>query len=383
MIGRNEHGAQIEKLLRQFPVVGLLGARQIGKSTLAGLVAGRSRSEITHFDLEDPRALARLAEPMLTLAPLKGLVILDEVQRRPDLFPVLRVLADRPRSPARFLVLGSASPALLRQTSESLAGRIAYHHLSGLDLSEVTGRALERLWIRGGFPRSFLARTDAESARWCGELVRTFIERDLPDLSSRMTPAIGARFWQMLAHCHGQVLNVAELARAFGVAEKTVRLYLDVLVGAFVVRRLLPWHENLNKRQIKAPKIYIADTGLLHALLKLGNRDDVLGHPKAGASWEGFCIAQIARRLRVEPDECFFWGVHTGAELDLLVVRGRSRLGFEIKLTDAPRTTRSMHSALEDLKLDRLDVVHAGQETFPLGDRIRAVAMHRLWTDVG
>jgi uncharacterized protein len=383
VINRKEHVSEIEKLLQQFPVVALLGARQIGKSTLASLVAKRTQSPVTHFDLEDPRAVARLAEPMLALSPLKGLVILDEVQRRPDLFPALRVLADRPRTPARFLVLGSASPALLRQTSESLAGRIAYHHLSGLDLSEVTARGLDRLWIRGGFPRSFLARTDGEGAKWCGELVRTFVERDLPDLSSRMTPETTARFWQMLAHYHAQVWNAAELARAFGVSEKTVRQYLDVLVGAFVVRRLSPWHENLKKRQIKAPKVYISDTGLLHALLKLRDRDDVLGHPKAGASWEGFCIAQIARRLRAAPDECFFWGVHTGAKLDLLVVRGRSRLGFEVKLTDAPRVTRSMHSALQDLKLDRLDVVHAGRDTFALSDRIRAVSMHRLGADVG
>ena len=382
MIARTAHLEQLGRLLRQFPVVGLLGARQVGKSTLARMLAERTPAAVTYLDLEDPRALARLEAPMLALEPLRGLVVLDEVQRRPELFPVLRVLADRRRRPASFLVLGSASPDLLRQSSESLAGRVAYHQLPGLDLSEVGSGALERLWTRGGFPRSFTARGDAESARWRAEFIRTFVERDLPALGLHLAPATVDRFWRMLAHYHGQIWNAAELARAFGVTEKTVRHYVDVLVATFMVRRLPPWHENLAKRQVKAPKIYVSDSGLLHGLLGLVTRNDLLAHPKSGASWEGFAIDQVVRRLRARPQECFFWALHTGAELDLLVVRGRRRLGFEIKLTDSPRITPSMRSSLENLRLDHLDVVHAGAETFPLGDRLRAVALRRLWTDL-
>jgi len=382
MIPRTWHRERLTRLMRQFPVVALIGARQVGKSTLARNVLESAVGPSSYFDLEDPRSLARLAEPMLMLEPLRGLVVLDEIQRRPDLFPALRVLADRPRKPARFLVLGSASPELLRQSSESLAGRIAYHRLPGLDLSEVGPQMLERLWLRGGFPLSFSTHKHEESARWRGEFVRTFVERDLPTLGIRLPPAIIDRFWRMLAHYHGQLWNAAELARSFGVAEKTVRSYLDILVSTFMVQRLPPWHTNMGKREIKAPKIYLSDSGLLHSLLGIDSRDDLMAHPKSGASWEGFAISQIVRRLDASPDECFFWGVHTGAELDLLVVRGRRRWGFEIKLTDSPTVTPSMRSALENLSLPELVVVHAGAATFPLTDRIRAVALRRLWTDL-
>jgi predicted AAA+ superfamily ATPase len=382
MVERQAHLEQLTRLLRQFPVVALVGARQVGKSTLARLLLEGSSTGTTYLDLEDPRALARLEEPMLTLEPLRGLVVMDEIQRRPELFPVLRVLADRPRRPARFLVLGSASPQLLRQSSESLAGRIAYHHLQGFDLSEVGSRSLDRLWVRGGFPLSFTPRTDEDSARWRAQFIRTFVERDLPALEVRLSAAVVERFWRMLAHYHGQIWNGAELARAFGVSEKTVRHYLEVLVATFMVRRLPPWHENLGKREVKAPKIYVSDAGLLHSLLGLVTRADLLGHPKSGASWEGFAIAEVVRRLGAEPQHCFFWALHTGAELDLLVVRGSRRLGFEIKLTDSPGVTPSMRSALENLRLHRLDVVHAGEQTFPLADRIRALSLRRLWSDL-
>jgi uncharacterized protein len=381
MVPRKAHAQAVSRLLRQFPVVALLGARQVGKSTLARHIADASPGSII-FDLEDPRAIARLREPMLALEPLRGLVVLDEIQHRPELFPVLRVLADRPRRPARFLVLGSASPELLRQTSESLAGRIAHHHLPGLDLDETGAAALDTLWLRGGFPRAFTARSDGESLRWRAELMKTLVERDLPALEIRLPPATITRFWRMLAHYHAQVWNAAELARAFGVSEKTVRGYLEILNGTFMVRQLRPWHENSGKREVKSPKVYLSDPGLLHAQLGLGTRDDLLGHPKVGASWEGFAIQQITRRLGAEPSECFFWGVHTGAELDLLIVRGQERRGFEVKLTDTPAITPSMRSALLTLKLSRLDVIHAGAETFPLGAAIRAVALRRLWSDV-
>ena len=370
------------QLLRQFPVVGLIGPRQVGKSTLARSLAKNRSGSVAFFDLEDPRVLARFVEPMFALEHLKGLVVLDEIQRLPELFPILRVLADRPRRPARFLVLGSASPSLLRQSSESLAGRIAYHELSGLDLSEVGVRALSRLWLRGGFPRSFVARSDTESLRWRKEFVRTFVERDLPSFELRLSAATVERFWTMLGHYHGQLWNAAEFARAFGVTEKTVRHYLDVLASTFMARRLKPWHENSAKREVKAPKVYVNDSGLLHALFGLQTYDDLMSHPKVGASWEGFAMDQIIRRLGAEPDECYFWGLHSGAELDLLIVRGTRRFGFEIKLTDSPRVTPSMRSAIEALKLSRLDVVHAGAQTFALTQKIRAVALRRLWVDV-
>jgi predicted AAA+ superfamily ATPase len=381
MLARAAHLEVVRGLFRTFPVVGLLGARQVGKTTLARQVA-EAMGGATHFDLEDPEALARLESPKLALAPLRGLVVLDEIQRRPELFPVLRVLADRPDAPARFLVLGSASPRLLRQSSESLAGRIAYHELGGFDLEEAGTEALIRLWVRGGFPRAFLAGSDAESDRWRGELVRSYLERDLPQLGFRLSPETLRRFWTMLAHYHGQTWNGAELARALGTSQSTVRSYLDVLCGMFLVRRLSPWHVNLGQRVVKAPKIYLSDSGILHRLLGIQSEDALRGHPKAGASWEGFAIEQVVRRLRVDPADCYCWAVHTGAALDLLVAPGTLRLGFEVKLTDAPRITRSMRSAIDLLELERLDVIHAGSETFQLADRIRAVALRRIDRDL-
>lgn len=367
--------------LRRHPVVGVLGARQVGKSTLARDLA-RSRRHVVFFDLEDPRDLARLADPLLALEGRRGLVVLDEIQRRPDLFPALRVLADRRPLPARFLVLGSASPDLLRQTSESLAGRIAFEPLTGLSLDEVGAGSIERLWLRGGFPRAYLVRSDRDSADWRRQFVRAFVERDVPQLGVGVNPAALGRFWAMLAHYHGQIWNASEFAQAFGTSEASVRRYLDVLVDTFVVRRLAPWAENLSKRQVKSPKVYLADSGLLHTLLGLDERLDIERHPKVGASWEGFGIAQVVERLGARPDECFFWGTHAGAELDLLVVRGRRRLGFEFKRTTAPEVTRSMWIALQDLGLASLNVVHAGQDSFPLDRRVRALALARILEDL-
>jgi predicted AAA+ superfamily ATPase len=378
MIVRRRHLQELRELSAQFPVVALLGPRQVGKSTLARAFRGSKAKATNYFDLESPRDLARLQNPELVLEPLRGLIVIDEVQRRPDLFPVLRVLADRPARPARFLVLGSASPELLRQGSETLAGRIVYHELGGFDLGEVTSRHLDALWLRGGFPRSYTAKTEAQSARWRREFIKTFAERELAELQLGIAPAVLGRFWTMLAHYHGQIWNGAELARAFGVSEKTVRRYLDILEGTFMVRRLAPWHENLAKRQIKAPKIYLRDSGLLHSLLGIETRDDLLGHPKSGASWEGFVVGEVTRHLGAEPRDCYFWGLHSGAELDLLVVRGKSRLGFEIKLTDAPRVTPSMRNAERDLRLEHLYVIHAGPSSFPLTDRITAVPLAHL-----
>jgi len=369
-------------LLRRHPVVAIVGARQVGKTTLARTFTAGWRRSSAYYDLEDPQDLARLSDPMLALKAARGLIVIDEVQRRPDLFPVLRVLADRSRRAARFLVLGSASPHLLRQGSETLAGRIAFHELRGLWLGEVGSGDHVRLWLRGGFPRSFVARSLAESGEWRRDFIGTFLERDLPQLGIGIRATALRRFCTMLAHYHGQVWNASEFGRSFGVADTTVRGYLDLLTSALVVRQLLPWHENIAKRQVKAPKVYIADSGLLHTLLGLTRRADVEGHPKVGASWEGFVLEQVVRRLGARPEECFYWATYSGAELDLLVVRGKRRLGFEAKRTTAPQVTKSMRTAIADLGLSRLDVVHAGDETFPLDRSIRAVALPRLLEDL-
>lgn len=381
-IVRQRHLDDVIRLLRASPVVAILGARQVGKTTLAAMVARTSKGPVATFDLENPADVSRLADPMLALEAHRGLVILDEVQRRPDLFPILRVLADRPRTPARFLVLGSASAAMLRQTSESLAGRISFYHLEGFSLAETGVGHLRRLWLRGGFPRSYLARSDTTSGEWRQNFIRTFVERDLPQFGVQIPAATLGRFWSMLAHYHGQTWNGAELARAFGVSDMTVRRYLDLLAATFVVRVLPPWHENLSKRQVKSPRVYISDSGVLHTLLGIQTHDDLERHPKVGASWEGFGLGNVVDRLRADWHECFFWRTHAGAELDLLVVRGRVRRGFEFKRTTAPFVTPSMRQALIDLKLSSLDVIHAGSETFPMAKGIRAVALSRLHQDV-
>lgn len=384
LIPRPRHAAAVRALLDQFPVVGIVGARQVGKSTLAGIVAENwTATAVTLFDLEDPRDLARLDDPMLALDPLRGLVILDEIQRLPDLFTILRVLADRPQIPARFLVLGSAGPGLLRQGAESLAGRIAYYDLGGLCVDEVERDLHDRLWVRGGFPLSFLADSDTQSARWRHEFVRTFVERDLPQLGIGVPADTMRRFWTMLAHLHGQTLNASSIARSFGVSDATVRRYLDTLSSALVVRQLRPWHENLRKRQVRAPKVYVADTGLLHTLLGLDTRDALEGHPQVGSSWESFVITNVLERLRARwREDAYFWATHAGAEIDLVVMRGIRRLGFEVKRTVAPKATPSLLTALEDLKLERIEVLHAGRDTFPLAERIRALSAYRLWDDI-
>lgn len=377
-IARTGLADEVLRLLRRAPVVTILGPRQVGKTTLARDVAARFVGPVTHFDLEQPSALARLAEPELALAPLRGLVVLDEIQRRPELFPVLRVLADRPRRPARFLVLGSASPELLRQESETLAGRIAFLELGGLSLTEVTPKRLERLWLRGGFPASFTAPSDADSFAWRMDFIQTFLERDLPGLGVTAPAPTLRRFWAMLAHVHGQVLNWSELGRSMGVSDATVRRYADQLEGALVVQQLKPWHENISKRQVKAPKLYLRDSGLVHALLDIKTREQLEQSPRCGASWEGFLLQQVTAQLRASPRQCHFWATHQGAELDLLVTDGSRRLGFEFKRTASPAVTPSMRSAMDALKLDMLFVVHAGEASFPLGPRLRAVAAARL-----
>lgn len=382
MVPRTQEVERVLALLSRHPIVALLGARQVGKTTLARQVGSAYGGEVNFFDLEHPRDLARLTDPLLALERLSGLIVLDEVQLRLDLFPLLRVLADRPNQPARFLILGSASPQLVRGTSESLAGRVAFHDLAGFGPVEVGMDALDDLWIRGGFPRAFLAENDHVSAEWRRDFIRTFLDRDIPQLGITIAPATLRRFWTMIAHVHGRIWNASELGRAFGVAHTTVAGYLDLLVGTYVVRRLSPWYENLGKRQVRSPKVFFTDSGLLHTLLNLDTREDVESHPVCGASWEGFAMDVVCRRLGARTDECFFWATHAGAELDLLVVRGGHRLGVEFKRSAAPRLTRSMHIAKADLRLDRLLVVHAGDVDYPLADGIDAVALAHVWSSL-
>ena len=378
MIRRPNHLARLRSLLSDNPVVAILGARQVGKTTLARNLQAAWKQPCHIFDLERQSDLARLADPELALEPLRGLVVLDEIHRMPGLFPLLRVLADRRPIRARFLVLGSASPELLRQGNETLAGRLALHSLDGFSLPEVGIRNHSKLWLRGGFPRSYLASSHSKSRDWREDFISTFLERDMPQLGIRVSAATLRRFWTMLAHYHGQVWNASEFARNFAVNHATVRHYVDILTSAFVMRQLQPWHANIKKRQVKSPKVYLADSGLLHALLGVTHRSDLDVHPKLGASWEGFVISQVASFLAVRSHECFFWATHTGAELDLLVVRGTRRWGFEVKRTAAPSITPSMRIALADLRLQRLIVVHAGRNSFDMAKKIRAVALTDL-----
>jgi hypothetical protein len=375
-VRRTAYLETIRERLRANPIVSLVGPRQTGKTTLARMLAEESTEAVHFFDLESPADLARLANPELVLRPLTGLVILDEVQRRPDLFPVLRVLADRPGTPARFLILGSASPALIKAGSESLAGRVSFVDVTGFSLAELGADALSRLWWRGGFPRAWLAPDDAVARQWLDDFRRTFLERDIPQLGIQVPAATLGRFWTMVAHYHGQVLNLAELARALGSSEPTARRYLDILSGTYVVRQLSPWFENLKKRQVRSPKVYICDSGLLHALLGIPDLPGLQSHPKLGASWEGFCLEQI---LGVCGDrDAYFWGTHSGAELDLLLQHAGRRLGFEFKFSEQPGTTKSMRVAFEDLALDHLYVVHPGEHEFPLDESITAITPARL-----
>jgi len=374
LVPRPHHLFTIETALGRHPIVVLTGPRQSGKTTLAReLVPEDSPS---YFDLEDPVSLGRLDEPLTALSPLEGLVVIDEVQRRPDLFPVLRVLADRSDRATRFLILGSASGDLLRQSSESLAGRVESIAIGGFTLSEVGADNAATLWRRGAFPRAYLARSEVDSVAWRRQFMRTLLERDLPQWGVRVPAEALRRFWAMVAHYHGQIWNGAEPARALGVSGPTARSYLDLLTGALVVRQLQPWHANLRKRQVKSPKVYVRDSGLLHQLLGLESEKTLLEHPKVGASWEGFVIEQI---LAGEPhDEAWFWATHQGAEIDLILRRGDRLLGVECKRADAPKLTPSIRIAMSDLGLERVAVVYPGTRRYALDERVEVVPLAAL-----
>lgn len=375
-IARPDALAAIKTALARRPIALLTGPRQCGKTTLARKLM--DADALNYFDLEDPSSIARLQEPMTTLRSLTGLVVIDEVQRFPDLFPLLRVLADRRPLPARFLILGSASGQLLRQSSESLAGRVEHVSLGGLSLPEVGAAAAATLWRRGGFPEAFVAELEQDSVAWRQQFIQTLLERDLPQWGVRVPATALRRFWTMVAHYHAQTWNAAEPARALGVSEPTTRRYLDILTDAFMLRQLQPWHANLKKRQVRSPKVYVRDSGLLHELLGVETERELMSHPKVGASWEGFVVEQV---LGMEPhDEAAFWATHQGAEIDLILRRGDRLLGVECKRADAPSMTPSIRIALEDLGLERVAVVYPGDRRYPIADRVEAVPLRDVAT---
>jgi len=374
MVKRKDLMRQVRSALRRSRVVALIGPRQCGKTTLAQqLIEADSPN---YFDLEDPSSISRLDEPMTALRGLRGMVVIDEVQRKPELFPVLRVLADRRPLPTRFLILGSASPDLMRQSSESLAGRIETVAMSGFSMREVGSSSQARHWLRGGFPLSFLARTDTDSLVWRKNFIQMFLERDLPQWGIGTPAAALLRFWSMLAHYHGQTWNAAEPARSLGVSEPTVRRYLDILSGVFMIRQLLPWHANLKKRQVKAPRIHFRDTGLLHQLLGIRSEKELLSHPKCGASWEGYVIEETIKAA--EPDEVYYWATHGGAEIDLVLIKNGRMFGVECKRMDAPRLTPSMRTAREDLNLEKIAVIYPGVKRYALGDGVSTVPLNAV-----
>lgn len=374
MLARPHYLQRIAIGLSRSAIVALLGPRQVGKTTLARQYL--ENRDGTYFDLESQPDIRRLQNPELALAALEGIVVIDEIQVLPELFGVLKVLVDRPQNQARFLILGSASPDIVKNISQTLAGRVEFIEMAGFDLDEVGAERWEELWVRGGFPRAFLAGSDEDSAAWREGFVRTFLERDIPQLGITIPAPAMRRFWTMLAHYHGQTWNASELARAMGLTDKTVRAYLDILTGTFMVRQLQPWYANVGKRQVKSPKIYLRDSGLLHSLLDLPDQHSLLAHPRVGASWEGFALEQVLQA--VGPSQAYFWATHSGAELDLLFTQRGRHFGVEAKFNEAPSVTPSMRSAVTDLDLNHLWIVHPGPHSYPVSDRISALALRDI-----
>jgi predicted AAA+ superfamily ATPase len=365
---------KIISLMKQFSVVCLLGPRQVGKTTLAKSYADMVKGEfktIHIFDLENPQDLAALEHPQLALSQLEGLIIIDEIQRRPDLFPLLRVLIDTSPKKQQWLILGSASRELLNQSSETLAGRIAYLEIQPFSFIET--HESQNLWLRGGFPNSYLAKSDAMSFEWRKQYVKTFLEQDIPNFGISIAAPNLRRFWMMIAHYHGNILNLDELSRSLGINNKSIRHYVDILTNTFMIRQLQPWWENISKRQVKSPKIYLRDSGLLHYLLSLNNLSALQQHPKIGASWEGFALEELIRCFPVDSENCYFWSTHQQAELDLLIFHEGKRLGFEFKYADAPTLTKSMRIACEDLRLDELIVIYPGTRKYSLTEKIKVM----------
>ena len=366
MISRTNYINKLQKATSRSPITALLGPRQCGKTTLARMFS--SKQETTFFDLESQSDLRRLQNPELVFGSLAGLVVLDEIQNQPSLFNVLRVMVDKPDNRARFLILGSASPDIVKNVSETLAGRVEFIELSGFNLFEVGPDRFNKLWTRGGFPRSYLASSDEDSIAWREGFIRTFLERDIPQLGLRIPSQTMRRFWNMMAHHHGNLWNASLIGRAMGLNDKTVRNYLDILTGTYMIRQLQPWFENLGKRQVKSPKIYIRDSGLLHGLLNLPDQHALLGHPQVGASWEGFALEHLIGTLGLS--ESYFWATHSGAEIDLLFFHKGRRYGAEIKFTEKPRPTKSIRAAIQSLNLEHVWIIYPGEHTYPIDDTI-------------
>jgi predicted AAA+ superfamily ATPase len=376
MIARPIYIDAVSTALQRSPVTALLGPRQCGKTTLARQLSQKRESH--YFDLESPVDRQRLQIPELMLGSLSGLVIMDEIQLFPEIFNVLRVLVDRPGHAARYLILGSASPQIIKKVSETLAGRIEFVDITGFNIAEVLPEERDQLWLRGGFPRSFLAGSEADSLAWREGFIRTFLERDIPQLGITIPAVAMRRFWSMLAHLHGQTWNASDLGRSMGLSDKTVRSYLDILTGTYMIRQLQPWHENLKKRQVKTPKVYLRDSGLLHSLLNIPGMGELWGHPRLGASWEGFTLEQVLSVLRT--NEAYFWATQGGAELDLLFFAGGRRFGVECKFNEAPKVTKSMHSALADLSLTHLWVIYPGTVRYPAHEKITMLPLAEVAT---
>ncbi|PCI38208.1 MAG: hypothetical protein COB50_02645 [Thiotrichales bacterium] len=377
-IQRSQYIEQINSDFRMHPVVALLGPRQCGKTTLARsfvdhYLQAKPLSSVQIFDLENPIHVEQLKNPLLALQNLTGLIVIDEIQLVPELFKILRVLVDDPKISQQYLILGSASRDLIRQSSETLAGRIAYREMQPFNLYEAAN--LQQLWSRGGFPLAYLAPRDADSISWRNNYIKTFLERDIPNLGFNISANTLRRFWIMLAHCHANILNSADLGRSLGIANTTIKKYLDILVGTFMVRELKPWHENIKKRQVKQSKVYIRDSGIYHALLGILSYTGLQETPVLGASWEGFALEQIIQSQHVDPEDCYFWATHQGAELDLLIVKNGKKRAFEFKYMDAPKMTKSMYSALESLELENLTVIYPGKENYQLHERVYVVGL--------
>ncbi|MCF7792220.1 MAG: ATP-binding protein [Victivallales bacterium] len=375
IIKRIQYLEKLKLAFQRSNTVCLLGPRQCGKTTLAR--SFELSTEKHYFDLENPRHVSMLSEPMIALESLDGLIVIDEVQRKPKIFEIIRVLVDRPDNSAKFLLLGSASFSLIHGISETLAGRTAFVDISGFNILEIEKGYIDELWVRGGFPLSYLADSEFNSKAWREDFIRTFLERDIPQIGFSIPSVTMRRFWTMIAHYHGNNWNAAEFARSLGSAEATARKYLDILTGSFVVRQLPPWFENIKKRQLKAPKIYIRDSGILHSLLSIDDKKSLLGHPKLGASWEGFVIEQILS-LTDNNRDVYFWGTHAGCELDILMFRNGKRIGFEVKYSDAPIISKSMRIALSDLNLEELFVVYPGQEKYKLDKKITVIPLNDI-----
>ena len=365
------------RLIKANPVVALLGPRQCGKTTLSHQIVQQIKTEAHFFDCENPRDIQRLSDPLTALADLKGIVVIDEVQRAPDIFPVLRVLADQAKQ-VKYLVLGSASPYLLRQSSETLAGRIGFMEMSGFHRENVPADRIEKLWIRGGFPRSYLARGERDSLQWRQDFIATFLERDIPNLGLQIPARTLQRFWGMLAHYHGRLFNASEIGRSLGVSDHTARRYLDLLAATFMIREVRPWFYNTKKRIIKTPKIYFRDSGILHALLSVENKKGLLAHPQLGASWEGFALEEIIKSLEIREHQAYFWGIHNGAEVELVFEKNGHLYGMEVKYALAPSITSSIKTAIDELSLRHVWIIYPGKQEYPLSKDVTVIPMSKF-----